>query len=72
MIRRFCDHCGNEMVDSEAARLVRKLDRFTVEVMVATDDTWNKGELCHPCVVKVVTEGEPVGRLARGHRGAPS
>lgn len=60
MIRRFCDLCTNEMVDSEARRLIRRLGRFTAEVMIATDDTWNRGDLCRPCVVKVVNEGEPV------------
>lgn len=62
MIRHFCDRCGTELAAGENAvsrRLVRKLDQFTIEVHVAVDNTWNKGELCAACVVAIVNEGEP-------------
>lgn len=56
-VKYFCDSCGTELNAFEHARLKRRRGRVTVEVMHRLDDTWNAGNVCHPCIVKTVYEG---------------
>jgi len=55
----FCDGCGDEIAKMEAHRVKRRLGDLRVEIIHAYKDTWNAGNVCHACIVKVVTDGEP-------------
>ena len=58
MIKYFCDNCGDEVVRNYVVkRLTRKRKRVTVEVLVATDGTWNNGAICYDCLLDVLQKG---------------
>lgn len=59
MIRTYCDKCGVEMPKDHEKRVVRKIDRVTVEILHAVDGVYNGGHVCHVCIVQVVNEGTP-------------
>ena len=54
----FCDACGSEIGKRDHYRVKRRLGDLRVEIIHAYKDTWNAGNVCHACVVKVVAEGE--------------
>lgn len=65
MIKRFCDRCGGEVVESAASRRVTFAEKkggrtFTVEVMVGVDNTMNSGDVCVGCVKELVMKA-PMG-----------
>lgn len=65
MIKRFCDRCGGEVVESAASRRVTHAEKrggrtFTVEVMVGVDNTMNAGDICVGCVKELVMKA-PMG-----------
>jgi len=65
MIKRFCDRCGNEMVESATSRRVMNADKrgprsFSVEVIAAVDGVSNSGDLCPGCVKDLVMKA-PMG-----------
>lgn len=63
-LRMVCDSCGVEITNNAVSnRLKRRLGRFEVEIMVATDGTWNTGHLCAECVIWVVKKGKPVEKV---------
>lgn len=55
----FCDGCGTEITRNYVSkRLQRKRGRFVAEVMVHTDGTSNKGDICLRCLMDVITKGK--------------
>lgn len=50
MYRVFCDGCGKDITDYQSSRAVGKLERITVEIMVAVDNVWNGGHACEDCI----------------------
>lgn len=58
MIKYFCNKCGRELKKGDHDRVRRKLGSFKVEIMIAVNDVWNAGELCHKCIIKIVNEGK--------------
>jgi len=61
MIKYYCDVCGKELTrDYVEDRLVRELDRVKVEVTVAIDGTWNKGDICGDCLIKAISKGKDI------------
>ena len=70
MIRKYCDCCGEEIVEESAAchrikgKSTRNRTPVEVEVHVAMNGTWNRGEICRACVVSIVHEvvGIPDGK----------
>jgi len=70
MIIYSCDVC-KKTVEREyvSNRLIRNKGRVTIEVMVAVDETWNKGDVCLDCLLDVMNNGtEPKGRKVYGVR----
>lgn len=57
-IKYFCDACGGEIPKDQTGRVVRKLERITVEVLVAVDGVWNDGNVCKDCIVLAVANGK--------------
>jgi len=58
MIKRYCDVCGKEVERNYVAqRLRQEMGRVVVEVMVAIDGIWNKGEICLGCLTDVLVHG---------------
>ena len=57
----YCDRCGGIIAERRHfGRLKRREGRVTIEVHVAVDNTWNKGDVCHDCVAHVAMHGEDV------------
>ena len=54
----YCDVCKKEMPDSNHSRIKRKLGRLEIEVMHCIDGAWNRGNVCHKCITKVVLQGK--------------
>lgn len=79
MIKRFCDCCGDEIVDSNridpsynnrfSAGIKKHEDGavLTVEVVTAKDATWNAGDFCKYCIIDAVNEADDRPRHARYH-----
>jgi hypothetical protein len=66
MIKYFCDGCGKE-ISGGGERVIKELtlspsstieNQIRIEVLVAINRTWNAGNICEDCVIKVVTEGK--------------
>jgi hypothetical protein len=63
-IRVLCDVCGKEMQRNAAQdRIKRRAANVTVEVLVAYKGQWNAGDVCEPCVIKIVSGGTTLGDL---------
>lgn len=62
MTRYYCDLCGNEMPKNEHGRLIRRYACVTVEIIHAVGGTWNLGQVCHACIIRVVNEGTPINQ----------
>lgn len=60
MTKYFCDMCGEELKDSGHNRVKRKIGRFKIEVVTAVNGTWNAGNICHKCVLKIINEGKSI------------
>ena len=63
MTKVFCDACGSEIGKNYVGeRLKRSLrinrTKFSIEVIVASNDTWNQGDICLDCLLKVVMDGK--------------
>lgn len=63
MIRRYCDGCGDDIETSAVSERIEGKHRrrgpsgsvdVLVEVIVGTNGTWNKGDLCRGCVIDAV------------------
>ncbi len=54
MIRKYCDLCVGEVPSNQPERLSVRTDRITLAVHVARDGTWNQGDVCHPCVRRLI------------------
>ena len=50
MIKYFCDICGKELKKSDRTRLTGSFHRLAFEVVVALDNDWNAGNVCHACI----------------------
>lgn len=61
MIRRYCDLCEQEVKPDEIEAVQHRptlyLDGVMVQLMVATEGTWNRGHLHLECAKRVVAEG---------------
>lgn len=65
MIRYYCDACGTEVSEREnvVENRPNKSDlflngkgRLCVEIISGTDGTWNHGQLCRACLLKLVRQ----------------
>lgn len=57
-IKRFCDMCGAGIERSYVSpRLTSSLKNWVVEVQVQLNGTWNRGDLCKSCVLRIINEG---------------
>jgi hypothetical protein len=57
-IRLMCDVCNKELQRNAAAdRIKRRSGNVSVEVLVSYKGTWNSGEVCEACVLKIVNQG---------------
>ncbi len=57
--RHYCDICRKRMCNKESLRVKRMLGRVRVEIMHFLDETANKGDVCHACILQAVTKGKP-------------
>jgi len=60
MTKSFCDNCTKEITKLNpniiADRVEFNMNRHKFQVMVATNDTWNQGDLCLTCARKLIVE----------------
>ena len=57
-VKYFCDRCRLPMRRADHQRVKARMGRYFVEVMIGTDNTYNLGLLCHPCVRTIVAKGK--------------
>jgi len=62
MTKTFCDVCGGELERNYVRDRLRVWDGLIVaDVTVGKKDktglSWNKGDICRPCLIKVITNG---------------
>lgn len=64
MIKVFCDACGNEIAATRARDKFKRLQgRVGVEILLTVDGVFEGGNVCRPCLLKVVNEGDDVSRF---------
>lgn len=68
-VKYFCDGCGNEIGRNYVARRLMPEwwaggARFTAEVKVAVNGTWNSGHLCRACLLLLLSSDEPKNSAA--------
>jgi hypothetical protein len=64
MIKVFCDACGAEIPTDHARDKFRRLKgRVGVELLTTVDGVFDGGNVCRPCLLKVMNEGEDVQRF---------
>ena len=60
-IIQMCDVCGASLGRNYvSSRLQLKRGRFTAEIMLKRDSTYNTGEICLKCVREVLAKGKEV------------
>ncbi len=64
MIKRYCDVCKEETDRNYVTNrlVVQKNKAAKAEVVVAINGAWNAGEICHSCLMLILTEGVEVPR----------
>jgi len=65
MTKWFCDVCGRELGRNYVSDRLRVSDGLrVVEVTVGKKDkhglTWDKGDICRPCLMGIITNGHDV------------
>lgn len=74
MIKRFCDACNNEIVETANRMLFTKTferdggEKFVkvqVDTMVSINGATNSGEICTACIQETVARGTHQRRLTR-------
>ena len=58
MIRFYCDVCKKELTKADHKVFHRKLGNVEVCVRIATEGVWNSGNVCHRCIMLVITKGK--------------
>ena len=67
-IKYICDNCGKETKRNYVSeRFEFKAGKNTFQIVIATDETWNAGEICIACLKKAVDE--EFSKLTKNRKG---